>query len=259
MSAYLDKRLPAEEKDFFERHLALCADCHAQLESTRSMVAALRAMPLVKAPRSFVLPREMAKQPRRSFLTWYPALRLATVIAAMAFVVLFASDLLINQPGGGATPQSLPAAAPAPVVMQAPESARQDAPTEEPAVSGASNYDAAAPGTGAAPSETSAPTAKAVVTETMAITESTAMSMMTATPAATAVADTTMRAQMTVEATSELSVPDQQAGLSAEQSTAANLSETPTALEPLRVIEIALLALVIVLGAATFIVRRRQA
>ena len=82
ISAYLDKRVSAEEKDFFERHIASCADCRAQLEVTRSMVAALRAMPVVKAPRSFVLPREMAKQPRRSFLSLYPALRLATVVAA---------------------------------------------------------------------------------------------------------------------------------------------------------------------------------
>src|SRR5512135_3219161 len=101
ISAYLDKRLPAEEKVFFERHIASCADCRAQLETTRSMVTALRAMPPVKAPRSFVLPREMARrsaaQPRRSFLSLYPTLRLATVLAAVAFVVLFAGDLLINR------------------------------------------------------------------------------------------------------------------------------------------------------------------
>ena len=69
ISAYLDKRVSAEEQEFFERHIASCADCRAELEATRSMVAALQAMPAMKAPRSFVLPREMAKQPKRSFLS----------------------------------------------------------------------------------------------------------------------------------------------------------------------------------------------
>src|SRR5512144_2412840 len=101
ISAYLDKRITAEEKNFFERHIASCADCRAQLEATRSMVAALRAMPVVKAPRSFVLPRAMAKQPRRSLFSLYPALRLATVVAALAFVVLFAGDLLISRSSSG--------------------------------------------------------------------------------------------------------------------------------------------------------------
>ena len=63
------------------------------------MVAALKAMPVVKAPRSFVLPREMAKQPKRSIFAWYPTLRLATALAAIAFVVLFAGDLLISRSG----------------------------------------------------------------------------------------------------------------------------------------------------------------
>jgi anti-sigma factor RsiW len=67
ISAYLDQQVTAEEKQFFERHIDACADCRAQLEATRSMVAALQAMPAVKAPRSFVLPREMANNPRSIF------------------------------------------------------------------------------------------------------------------------------------------------------------------------------------------------
>src|SRR5512139_4011934 len=125
ISAYLDKRVSAEEQNFFEGHVASCADCRAQLEATRSMVAALRAMPAVKAPRSFVLPREMARQPKRSFLSLYPALRLATVVATLAFAVLFAGDVLFNRLGSSNAPR-LPAEAPAPVAMQAPA-----APTQE--------------------------------------------------------------------------------------------------------------------------------
>src|SRR5512135_3661590 len=177
ISAYLDKRVSAEEQSFFERHIASCADCRAQLEATRSMVAALKAMPAVKAPRSFVLPREMARQPQRSFLSLYPALRLATVIAALAFVVLFAGDLLINKVGGSSAPQSVPAAAPAPVAMQAPAAPREAAPTQEPAT--AATYSAAA----TAPIESAAPAAgSAKMSATAPVTEATALSMTTATP-----------------------------------------------------------------------------
>jgi hypothetical protein len=261
MSAYLDKRVSAEEQSFFERHIALCAACRAQLEVTRSMVTALKAMPLVKAPRSFVLPREMAKQPKRSFLTLYPALRLATVIAAMAFVVLFAGDLLISRSGGSA-PQSIPAAAPAPVVMQAPEVMREIAPTQEAQPAEASNHDAAAaPAAGAPPAAASAPSSKAAVTETMVVAESTAVSMVTVTPEATISAEAATRSQQAAETTPEpgAAMLDQQTA--AEQPTMANAVEAASAptIDPLRIIEIALLALVIVLGVATLVVRRKQA
>jgi anti-sigma factor RsiW len=261
ISAYLDKRVSAEEKSFFERHIASCAACRAQLESTRSMVAALRAMPAVKAPRSFVLPREMAKQPQRSFLSLYPALRLATVVAAMAFVVLFAGDLLISQSGGSSAPQSIPAAAPGPVAMQASEMARQAvAPTQEPAATEAAN-DAALP-----PAELPAPaagtaakaSATAVVTET-----TTAMaSAPTAIPEATAqAADASATTMLSATPESVEPMADQQAEVATEQPAMAYAVEAAPAptIDPLRVIEIALLVLAVVLGIATVVVRRKQA
>jgi anti-sigma factor RsiW len=261
ISAYLDKRVSAEEKSFFERHIASCADCRAQLEATRSMIAALQAMPTVKAPRSFVLPREMAKQPRRSFLSLYPALRLATVIAAMAFVVLFAGDLLLNQMGSASAPPSIPMAAPPPAAMQAqaPEAARQAAPTLEAAT--AAN-DAALP-----PAEPPAPAAGAAAkaNATEAVTGTTmAMAVPTATPEATALAaDSSAAATMIFEATPESSEPvlDQQAGAAAKQPAMANVAEAAPApaMDLVRFIEIALLVLAVVLGIATVVVRRRQA
>jgi hypothetical protein len=257
ISAYLDKRVSTEEKDFFERHIASCADCRAQLETTRSMVAALKAMPVVKAPRSFVLPREMAKQPKRSFLSLYPALRLATVVAAMAFAVLFAGDLLLNQMGGASTPQSIPANAPAPPAMQPPAAARQIAPTQEPAA--AEMYS----DTATAPVEPPAPAAGAAkISATAVMTESTmALSVPTATPEATAMADAANQAQMMLSTTPEHTEPvlDQQAEVAAEQPAATTMAAPAPTIDPLRVIEIALLALAVVLGIATFVVRRRQA
>ncbi len=263
ISAYLDKRVSTEEQKFFERHIASCADCRAQLEATRSMVAALKAMPAVKAPRSFVLPREMARQtaaqPRRSFLSLYPALRLATVVAALAFVVLFAGDLLINQSVGGHAPQSIPAAAPAPAVLQAPAAPRAAAPTQAPATAETSANRVVAPTEPPAPAAGAfaEASATAVLTET-----TTAMkSAPTATPEATAPADAAMQAQAMLSATPAPteSVFDQQAASAAEQPVEANTATTAPTIEPLRVIEIALLVLAVVLGIATLVVRRKQA
>jgi hypothetical protein len=258
ISAYLDKRVSGEDKDFFERHIASCADCRAQLEATRSMVAALRAMPVVKAPRSFVLPREMARPPRRSFLPLYPALRLATVVAAMAFVVLFAGDLLINQPHGANAPQFIPAAAPAPAALQAPEATLQAAPTQGPAAAEATTNAAAAPARSAPP----AAGAAAPMSATGAVTESMATGMPTATLEATvSVAKAPPQAQMMLKPTPGPTerLLDQQALPAANNPAQANRAEAAPAIDPLRISEIALLALVVVLGIATLVARRKQA
>ncbi len=268
ISAYLDQQVTAEEKQFFELHIAACADCRAQLEATRSMVAALRAMPVVKAPRSFVLPREMAKQPKRSIFAWYPALRLATALAAIAFVVLFAGDVLINRTDSGGTALSVPAAAPAPLLEQATEVmpapaatiVAQAAPTAAPA-SAASNYAATEPGVAAAPPMTAGAAAKVAPTETITQTDSAAARLLTLTPTPemTAVA---AAPQPLLEATSEPAAEapaDRSAAPAVEQpvTTTAAVPAAP-AIDPLRVIELALLGLVIVLGVAMFIARRKQ-
>ena len=266
ISAYLDKRVSADEKDFFERHIASCADCRAQLEATRSMVAALRAMPVVKAPRSFVLPREMAKESRRSFISLYPALRLATVVAALTFVVLFAGDLLINRSGAIGASQSIPAAARAPALRQAPGAQPAAAPTTAPAAAEASNAAATAPVAPAAP--TTAPAALAAPgagaaaksSATAIVTESPALSPTTATPEGAAAADASLQAQSLLSATSEPTKPaaTQQTASAAAPPVAANVVEVTPAIDPLRTIEIAVLVLAIVLGIATLVARRKQ-
>lgn len=258
ISAYLDKRVPAEEQEFFERHIASCAACRAQLEATRSMVAALRAMPAVKAPRSFVLPREMARQPKRSFLSLYPALRLATVVATLAFAVLFARDVLINQLGSNSALQSVPLAAPAPVARQAPAAPREAAPTQESAAAKSAGEAATASPQPPAP----AAGAAAEMSATVVMTESMmAMSAPTATLEATAAADTSNQAQMRLKATPEPTqlLLDQQPAPAAEQPAPANAVEITPAIDPLRIVEIALLVLAVTLGIATLVARRKQA
>jgi hypothetical protein len=254
ISAYLDKRVSAEEQDFFERHIVSCVECRAQLEATRSMMAALRAMPAVKAPRSFVLPRETAKQPRRSFLSWYPALRLATVIAAMAFVVLFAGDVLISRSSGASAPPSIPASVPA--AMQAPEAAPAAAPTQEPAAAATAGEAAAAPARSAAPAG-----AAPQLSATAVMSELSATSLPTDTLAVTASAERALPMQKMLKATPKPTEPtlDQPAAPAAEPPAQANRVAAAPAIEPLRVIEIAALALAIVLGLATLVARRKQA
>jgi len=218
-------------------------------------------MPVVKAPRSFVLPREMAKQPKHSIFAWYPTLRLATALAAIAFVVLFAGDMLLSRSGGGSSAfSSVPMAAPAPqqeqaTAMQAPAATMvaAAAPTEAPAPEFSNTAAATAPG--AAPMAGAA--AKTVPTETITVTDATAIAVVT--PAMTAVA---AAPQPPVEATPEPAADAQakRAATSAiEQPIAAPTAVAPTpTIDPLRVLEIAVLALAIGLGIATLIVRRKQ-
>jgi predicted anti-sigma-YlaC factor YlaD len=265
ISAYLDQQVTAEEKQFFERHLAACADCRAQLEATRALVAALKAMPAVKAPRSFVLPREMAKQPKRSIFAWYPALRLATVLAAIAFMVLFAGDVLISRSGGGsAVLSSVPMAAPAPQLEQAAESMPAPAatevavaaPTEAPAPAASNTAAATVPGAAAM----AGAAAKSVLTETATLTDS--ATTMLAAPTPTLEVTAVAAVPPTLEATPEPAADMQSkraATSAAEQPVAAPVTAAPTpTIDPLRVIEIALLGLVIVLGIAMLIARRKQ-
>jgi len=92
LSTYLDGRTTKAERASIEQHLKSCESCTRSLAMLRATVAAVREMPHVRAPRSFALPRSMAKQPRSA--PWlYPLLRTATAIATFLFVVVVAGDL----------------------------------------------------------------------------------------------------------------------------------------------------------------------
>jgi len=100
LSPYLDEMLSAQESRRLEAHLAQCRACRDELEEMRATVRALAELPLVEAPRSFVLaaaPRriEAPRPARRAELV----LRLATVTAAFVLTVVAVGDLL-GLPGG---------------------------------------------------------------------------------------------------------------------------------------------------------------
>jgi hypothetical protein len=263
-SAYIDQRVTADEKIFVERHVAACAACRAQLQSTRSMVAALKAMPVVRAPRSFVLPRSMAVQPKPSIFNWYPALRLATVMAAVAFVLVFAGDLLTLRPNGGGNvvmSASSPAAAAPTAVPLAPEQApaaapmAKSSPTDQQPPSAVPAPAMPAPA-GAAPMVGAAANAQPTATMDAADAARAAAFSTQATPTETqsayAMSDTaettaTVAMAPAIEPTPEPAV---------EAPVPAVTTAVPPAIDPLRLASIVLGGLVVVLGAATLIIRR---
>jgi len=257
-SAYIDQRVTADEKAFVERHVATCAACRAQLQSTRSMVAALKAMPVVRAPRSFVLPRSMAVQPKPSIFNWYPALRLATVMAAVAFVLVFAGDLLTLRPNGGGNvvmSASSPAAAAPTAVPFAPQQApaaplakssptNQQPPAAVPAPAGAAPMVGAAANAQPTATMDAADAARAAALSTQATpTETVSTYAMTVTTGGTEIVAITPTVGSTPIPAVEASAP-------------VVTTAVPPAIDPLRLASIVLGGLVVVLGAATLIIRR---
>ena len=92
LSAYLDGRTSRAELALVERHLKSCTDCARTLATLSATVAAVKQLPRVRAPRSFALPRSMAKQPRST--PWlYPLLRTATALATLLLVIAVAGDV----------------------------------------------------------------------------------------------------------------------------------------------------------------------
>ena len=196
LSTYLDGRASQAERALVERHLKSCADCERNLATLRAMLVAVRDLSHVRAPRSFVLPRSMAKQPRST--PWlYPLLRTATAFAAFLFVLVVAGDLYTRftlfstfapmaalpstsiamqaaaTPAQESAPQTIapeasrtfeqPAPAPAPLALATTASdARQADATSAPATTAAMALDLASPPGTQAPSVA----AKAVPPET---------------------------------------------------------------------------------------------
>ena len=84
MSEYVDSLLSPSEARAVESHLAQCADCRTYLESMLAMVASLRQLPALAAPRNFVLARQPSPQPLRLFAP----LRAATAALALLFLLV---------------------------------------------------------------------------------------------------------------------------------------------------------------------------
>ncbi len=93
LSAYIDHQLSPRETAALEARLTREPELKAALDDLRATVRLVRSLPTLKPPRHFTLTRaQVAARPRFRLL---PALRLATALASLAFVVVFAVDLWI--------------------------------------------------------------------------------------------------------------------------------------------------------------------
>jgi len=97
LSCYIDGRLSREEREELERHLAACERCREELQSLRWTVGLLHALPMVRVPRSFAIPRPSARGTGVA-LFW---LRTATALAAALLLIVISADLLQSLGGLG--------------------------------------------------------------------------------------------------------------------------------------------------------------
>lgn len=98
LSAFLDGELTTRERSKVQGHLEECSACRADLESLRRTVSLLRAAPVVRPPRSFVLPAAEGakrKQVVRRRLS-YAYLQGATAVATVLLVLVVSGDVLLH-------------------------------------------------------------------------------------------------------------------------------------------------------------------
>jgi hypothetical protein len=96
LNAYLDRSLPAAERQRLEEQLAADPDLRSELEQLRLVQQRLGALPRLQAPRNFTLdPAVYGRRPS----PWpaprlYQAMRAATVAVALFLVMLVGADVL---------------------------------------------------------------------------------------------------------------------------------------------------------------------
>jgi hypothetical protein len=96
LSAYLDEQLSPRRRAQIESRLETSPDFRQALEELSQTRSLLRSAPRPRAPRNFTLTPEMAglRLGARQRPSAYPVLRLASALAALFFVVIFAGELV---------------------------------------------------------------------------------------------------------------------------------------------------------------------
>jgi hypothetical protein len=98
LSAYLDDALSASERAELERRLQTEADLQTALNDFRATRALLRALPPMRAPRSFALTPAQVRRPPLLMLASSPVVTFAS--AAAALILIVAGLLLVSAPSG---------------------------------------------------------------------------------------------------------------------------------------------------------------
>lgn len=128
LSAYLDGELSPKESTRLDEKLQVRPDLRLALNELSQTRALLRSQPALRAPRNFVLTPRMVgvrQAPARSFQL-FPAMRLATVMAAALLMLVLAGDFLTAGRQPAFLPvayQSMPMSAPAADMKSAQEGA----------------------------------------------------------------------------------------------------------------------------------------
>lgn len=99
LSAYLDGRLGAGERQEVEKHLASCEACPKELAQIRATVDILHSFPRALPRRSFTLSESQVMVPSPAGW-WQPAFRSATAVAAVLLALVFVGDFLQAVPAG---------------------------------------------------------------------------------------------------------------------------------------------------------------
>ncbi len=109
LSSYLDDMLPDAERSTLEARLNQEPALRQELEALRTTVALVKALPPVKAPRSFALDARTARRPVVRWLG-FPATGAVSALTAAAAVLLLALGLA-SLLGQGIAPSAPPPAA----------------------------------------------------------------------------------------------------------------------------------------------------
>lgn len=91
LSAYVDDRVNDGERALVDGHVQTCAACRNDLSTLRATVQVLRAAPVQRVPRSFILPRALARQPRPAWT--FPIFRAATVAVTALLMIVVMGDV----------------------------------------------------------------------------------------------------------------------------------------------------------------------
>jgi len=94
LSAYLDSELSPSDRARVEAHLKECRTCLEELRTLRWTVDLAAQMPMLKAPRSFLITEAIAQPHRAPFGLAYVYLRSATVAVAALLLIVLAGDFL---------------------------------------------------------------------------------------------------------------------------------------------------------------------
>ncbi len=271
LSAYLDNQLSPAEKAGLEARLEHEPELRVALDDLRMAVRALRSLPTVKPPRNFTLSPDRARaiiRPRGVF----PALRLATALAAFAFVIAVVGDFATNlaQPRLASAPEVpvtvVAQMSAAPTETLAPPAAAQEAITvtrevlTDNAGSGSTTASAnATADSGTPPISAFAPPLPTVAAGGGAGGEAPLPAQPTPTPSATEAAGKRAAQMVTATPETEIVAPFAANGAPTPAAPARSEAQTPGALNlpPLRYIEAGLALLTLLLAIAAWLLRRR--